>query len=151
MTSLETDALRDLICAKRECLLELRDMVRRQLELIDKEEMTALLDLLAAKQRVLTRLQRIEAALHPFRNQDPEQRRWRSREDRRRCAEQLQQCETLLAEIINQEKCGEGLLIRRRDAAASRLRQAHFVSRARETYTCQPPGQTNQLDLHSDG
>ena len=46
MPTLETDILADLIRAKRECLLQLRDLGRKQLELIDEGDMTALLDLL---------------------------------------------------------------------------------------------------------
>ena len=150
MAALETDVLAELIGSKRECLLSLRDMGRRQLELIAEGDMTALLDVLAAKQRFLTKLQQIENALDPFRSQDPETRRWPAPEDRARCAERLQQCETLLAEIVGQEKCSEGALIRRRDEAAIRLQGAHQASQVRGAYTAQPVGRTNQLDLQSD-
>jgi hypothetical protein len=125
-------------------------MGRRQLELIDQQDMTALLDVLTTKQRVLTKLQQIERALDPFRGQAPEQRRWRTAEDRRLCTEQLHQCERLLAEIISQEKCSEGALLRRRDEAASRLQRAHLAGQAREAYTAQPHSRVKQIDLLSN-
>jgi hypothetical protein len=150
MTASETDVLAELICNKRECLLRLRDMGRRQLELIEEADMTGLLDLLATKQHSLLRLQQIERALDPFRDQDPDRRRWRDPGDRARCAEQLQQCERLLAEIVGQEKHSEGLLTRRRDEAAARLQGAHFAGQARGAYSAPPNRPVSQLDLHSD-
>ena len=150
MTALQTDILAQLICAKRECLLQLRELGRRQLDLIEAGEMAALLEVLATKQRSLEQLQRIEKALDPFRDQDPQQRRWRSEEDRRRCAEQLQECETLLGEIVSQEKCSEGELIHRRDVAATRLQGVHLAGQVRGAYTASPAEHVSQLDLRSE-
>lgn len=150
MAAFETDALAELIRAKRACLTQLREMGRRQLELIDAGDMAALLDLLAAKQPLLTKLQEIETGLDRFRGQDPDRRRWRRPTDRDACTEQLRQCEALLAEIVSQEKCSESALRRRRDEAASRLQIAHSASRAREAYTARPHGPINQLDLLSN-
>jgi hypothetical protein len=144
----DTRLLAELIRGKRECLLQLRDLGRRQIELIDEGNITALLEVLTAKQRPLERLQQIERALDPFRGQDPDRRRWPTSEDRRLCTEQLQQCERLLAEIISQERCSEGALLQRRDEAASRLQEAHFAGQAREAYTGQPDRQAKQIDLY---
>jgi hypothetical protein len=145
----ETDILGDLIRAKRECLLQLRDMGRRQSGLIDEGNMTALLDILAAKQRPLVTLQRIERALDPFRRQDPEKREWRTPALRAQCAEQLEECETLLAEIISQEKCCEAAMVRRRDETALRLQGAHLADHARQAYVPQTDIPLSQLDLFS--
>ena len=146
----ETDILKDLIRVKRECLVQLRDMGRKQLALIDEGNMTSLMDILAAKQRPLVTLQRIERALDPFRSQDPERRDWRSAGDRAQCAEQLKQCETLLAEIVSQEKCCEAALICRRDEAAARLQGAHLAGHARHAYLPLADAQLSQLDLFSE-
>jgi hypothetical protein len=150
MSAPDTDILADLVRAKRSCLIQLRDAGRRQLELIDGGNMTALLDLLAAKQRTIVQLQRVERALDPFRGQDPDARRWRTPQDRAACCEQLQQCETLLGEIISQEKCSESNLTRRRDVAAVRLQGAHLAGVARGAYTAQPQTNVSQLDLLSE-
>ena len=77
-------------------------------------------------------------------------RRWRSPEDRSRCAGQLQECETLLGEIVSQEKCSEGELIHRRDKAATRLQGVHLAGQVRGAYTAPPAEQVNQLDLRSE-
>ena len=150
MSSHETDILGDLIRVKRECLLQLRDMGRKQLSLIEEENMTSLMDVLAAKQRPLVTLQRIQRALAPFRNQDPEKRVWRSPGDREQCAEQLQQCENLLAEIVSQEKCCEAALVHRRDEAAARLQDAHLAGHARHAYLPQSDTPLSQLDIFSE-
>jgi hypothetical protein len=146
----QTDVLKDLIRVKRECLLQLREMGRRQLALIEEGDLTSLMDVLAAKQRPLVTLQRIERALDLFRNQDPQQREWRSAADRVQCAEQLKQCETLLAEIVSQEKCCEIALIRRRDEAAARLQGAHLAGHARHAYLPQAGAWPSQLDIVSE-
>ena len=150
MTTLETDTLAELIRTKHACLLRLSDMGHRQGELIDAGNMTALLDMLAHRQRLLVQLQQIERALGPFRNQDADNRHWRSEEDRRACAEQLRQCEALLGEIIDREKRNETTLKRRRDEVALQLKGAHAAEVARGAYTATPQHGVNQLDLLSD-
>jgi len=146
----ETDILKDLIRVKRECLLQLRDMGRKQQAFIEEGNISALMDILAAKQRPLVTLQRIERALDPFRGQVAEKRVWRSAADRAQCAEQLQHCETLLAEIVSREKCCEAALIRRRDEAAARLQGAHLAGQARHAYLPETNAPLSQLDLFSE-
>ena len=65
MTNLPTDILMQLVRAKYTCLVQLRDLGRRQLELIDQGNVTGLLDALSVKQKPLSDIQRIEKALGP--------------------------------------------------------------------------------------
>ncbi len=146
----DTEILKDLIRVRRECLMQLRDMGRKQLALIEEGNMTSLMEVLASKQRPLVTLQRIERALDPFRNQDPQERVWRSAGDREQCVEQLKQCENLLAEIVSQEKSSEAALIRRRDEAAARLQGAHLAGHARQAYLPQAHMPLPNLDLFSE-
>jgi hypothetical protein len=150
MATIDTDLLAELIERKLECLVKLQEMGKRQFDFTRADRMTELLDVLAAKQRVLTRLQRIEQELAPFRDQDPSQRRWRTSKQRQRCAQQLKQCETLLAEIIAQEKQSEGELIRRRDDLADRLQGIHMASQARGAYTAESHPPVSRIDLASE-
>ncbi len=146
--SLSTDLLGDLIRRKHNCLLHLRDLGQRQLALVRRGSMDELLDVLAAKQHLLVELQRIERGLDPFRQEDPDERTWRSAEERQRCAEELARCDSLLAEIMTQEKQSEQELIRRRDEAARRLQGAHTAAQARQAYTEDAPAPAG-LDLTS--
>ncbi len=150
MTALETDLLAELIRRKQECLVQLREMGRHQLALIQQESMAALMDLLGTKQRMLIRLEQVERALDPFRGQDPETRTWRSSESRRACREAIQACEALLAEILALERQSEQELTRRRDETARRLRCAQGASEARGAYAALATPAVTQLDLTSE-
>ena len=151
MTPLETDTLSELIRQKRDLLLRLRNMGKRQMEFVAEGEMTQLLDVLAAKQRVLGNLQRVERGLDPFRSQDPETRVWRSAEARAECSELLDECQRLLGETVEQERQSEAALTVRRDEAAVRL---HTVARGRlrtGAYTHYGQTSVGHLDLSSEG
>jgi hypothetical protein len=150
MTKLETEILADLLAAKHICLVQMRDIGRRQLEVIDGGDMTSLLDLLSVKQRMLVQLQRIERTLEPFRSQDPEQRQWRTPQHRQACRGQIQQCEGLLAEIMSQEKVCESALRHRRDQAAVQLQDVQLAGRARGAYAAESQQPSSQLDLSSE-
>jgi len=149
MTNLSTDLLMQLVQARYTCLRQLRDLGRRQLDLIDEGKITALLDLLSVKQKPLCDIQRIEKALDPFRGQDPEQRSWRSVHDRAECARLVEQCETLLKEIVAQEKQCETIMIQKRDAAAIQLQQLRSAGRAQGAYTASSGTDIRQIDMSS--
>jgi len=150
MADYETDRLADLIQRKLRCLERLSEMGGKQLEIVSKGSMAALLDVLAAKQRVLNELQQVERALDPFRRQDPPRRTWRSPEKRRQCAAMIDACEELLSRIVAQEKRSEHDLIVRRDEAADKLQKAHVAGRARQAYTERTTAGPSRIDLSSE-
>jgi len=150
MTALETDLLAELIQRKHACLTQLCLMGRKQYDTVVDGSMTDLLEILAAKQRVLADLQRVQRALAPFQGQDPEQRQWSSPERRQACAVQLGQCEALLRDIVEQEKRSEQELEARRDRAAVQLQEVHTASQARGAYTGRPQPSARRLDLTSE-
>ena len=147
---LETDILTELLGKKHELLVQLRDAGLRQMELIDNGDMTQLLKLLSSKQRVLNGLQAAERQLDPFRHQQPERRTWRSPADRDRCARLAACCESLLAEVVEQEKRGESRLIAHRDRVAVQLEGAHRAAQARNAYGEGSAHEFRQLDLSSE-
>jgi hypothetical protein len=148
-SAFETDRLAELAGRRHECLSQLHALSRRQLELIDQEDMTQLLGVLAAKQRVLGELQEVERGLDPFRGQSPEERRWRTPETRRQCAELIARSETLFAEILRREKEGEEQMRRRRDETAVRLQGARAATQARSAYAGES-ARARRLDLSSE-
>jgi hypothetical protein len=150
MNAFETDQLAQWIRQKHRCLVQLHELGGRQLRLIDEGNMTDLLMVLSAKQQLITELDRIERKLDPFRPQKPDERRWRCEEDRARCARQIEQCESLFAEIVAQEKRGEQLLRRRRDEVSARLDTAQTAGHAHHAYTASDAPRANQLDLSSE-
>jgi hypothetical protein len=134
MDRLDTDVLAQLVADKLECLSQLRALGVRQLEAIAADDLTALLRVLAGKQRLLARLQELEPALAPFRDQPPEARVWRDPADRQRCARMAELCAALLAELVEQERQSESRLLVRRDQAAAQLQGLHRRGEAQAAY-----------------
>ena len=145
----ETDLLLELIGLKQNCLEQLRVLGVRQLELIELEDMTQLLNVLAAKHHLLAELQQLERRLDPFRGQDPRARRWRTLELHERCARLVASSEQLFREVLEQERVAETSLRRHRDEAAARLHGAQLASQARGAYLPQTP-HSGRLDVISE-
>jgi flagellar biosynthesis/type III secretory pathway chaperone len=150
MSLTETDNLAQLIERRHACLNQLRELVCRQRELIGAGELTHLLTVLAAKQRLLSELTATERALDPFRQQDPAARQWSSAADREHCARLAADCQSLLAEIVTQEQDSEAEMNRRRQATVESLEHVHTAGAARGAYAAGAEPQRSQLDLSSE-
>jgi hypothetical protein len=145
-----TERLAELVRAKHACLTQLHGLGKRQLIVIADGDISLLLNLLSAKQSLLAELQTIERGLDPFRQQDPDERRWASATDRQRSSQVLEQCEMLLKDILAQEKQSEQQLCQRRDEAAARLQGSHLAFQARGAYHSDPGMRVGQLDLSTE-
>jgi alpha-D-ribose 1-methylphosphonate 5-triphosphate diphosphatase PhnM len=130
----ETDLLAELAFRRHGLLVQLRELGRRQLELIEQGDMTQLIHLLSAKHHLLAELQQVEKRLDPYRAQNPDSRRWRTAKLREECAEVVAKSNGLLQEILDQEKRGATSLQKHRDEAAARLQMAHSAGHARAAY-----------------
>jgi hypothetical protein len=149
-TAMDTELLAGLVRARRACLERLRDLGRQQSEMIEKGDMTSLLEVLSAKHRPLAELRRIERALDPFRSEDPDERRWASPAARAACARLIDQCNGVLAEIVRREQQCEALLVQKRDETAARLVRFHQASQVRGAYIARPAPRVSQIDLSSE-
>ena len=145
----DTKQLAGLVQRKQECLGRLLALGRKQMELIQQDQISGLLDLLVVKQRALAELQQVERAMDPHRQESPENRRWAVPEDRQRCAQRLEQCEQTLREIVALETRSQDELTRRRDAAADQLQGMHMAGVARAAYQTEPLLVNTRLDLSS--
>ncbi|MCA9245968.1 MAG: hypothetical protein KDA42_02605 [Planctomycetales bacterium] len=145
-----TAELAALIGRKHDCLVQLRDLGKRQLELVESGDMPQLLKVLAAKGHLIALLQSLERELEPYRTEEPESRRWQSAQLRADTSAKSTACQTLLAEIIAQEKAAEGRMSHRRDEAATRLQGAHVAAAARNAYQSEHSHGRAMLDLSSD-
>lgn len=146
----ETDVLAELIGKKLAVLEQLRDLSRRQSDLIADGQMQRLLGLLAAKQRLLAELQKLQKQLEPFRQQDPEARSWRSAAERQRCRQLVERSEAILGEIMLIEKQSESEMVRRRDDAKARLESLHSSADATRAYIQPPTPPHSTFDLCSE-
>jgi flagellar biosynthesis/type III secretory pathway chaperone len=161
-----TERLADLVRKKRQVLTQLRDLGLREAALVDDGDTNSLLQLATAKQHLVTALQMVERQLHPYRDEDAEQRVWRNAEDRQACATLADECRDLLAEVIALEKNHEHAMLRRRDRLAAQLRDSNTARQAAGAYrqyrtdpasrsnlapTRPPvPTTTGQLDITTD-
>ena len=142
-----SDELAKLISVKYDILQQLRELSRRQIEIVESTDMDRLLTVLAAKQLLLKDLQNVELQLDPFRPDDPELRQWRTANEREQCRQIAKRCEALLQEIMLMEKRCETVLTTRRDQVAARLDEAHGASEARRAYSEPHLPKRNRIDL----
>ena len=147
---METDGLAKRMDEKLAVLLQLRDLSRRQSDLIAAENMTRLLAVLSAKQTLLVELQRIQTQLKPYQHEDPATRAWRSASDRDRCRDVTQRCASLLSEIMLLERRSEMELKQHRDAAARRLTSSHSSAEATRAYLGAGTSGPRRLDIYSE-
>lgn len=147
VSQLTCKQLEGLVAKRHLCLTQLRDLGRKQSELIAGGEMGALLRLISAKNQLIVALQAIERELAPYHAQDPEQRKWSSDADRTRCAAQAAECRQLLEEVMQMERDNEARMIRRRDQVATRLQTAQQANNARGAYQAQQ--RSHPLDPHT--
>jgi hypothetical protein len=134
MARSDTKELAALIGAKLKLVEILCRLGKQQLALIEAGELTGLVKLLAAKETVLAQLRVVEAALDPFRHEDPEQRQWPGAAERAACQARADRCNALLAETLELERQGEAAMLRRRDATSAALAGAHTAADARLAY-----------------
>jgi hypothetical protein len=135
-----TEQLASLIAKKHEVLVQLCAVGARQTDLVASGEIAGLLKLLAAKQHLINGLQQLERELKPYYAGDPDQRVWRSPDERARCAKQAAECNTLLEEIVRLEKIGADKMDARKNEVAQQLQQVHAAAHVRNAYQAQSRG-----------
>lgn len=143
---MDTDVLAQLIEAKRQLLEQLHQLAVRQSSLVEAEDMTRLLSLLAVKQRLLESLQAVEQQLAPFYEEDPEQRPWPTPERRQEARLAADRCNELLGLIMQVEQGCDSRLRRRRDEAATRLHHFHASQHVTQAYLDVPGESGGQFD-----
>jgi flagellar biosynthesis/type III secretory pathway chaperone len=131
---LRTTQLAALITAKQQVLEILVQLGRKQIGFITSGDTNSLLKLLAGKQSVISHLQKIEQAMTPFRDEDPNQRVWESPAHRTACQVRAEQCNALLGEAMQLEQTAEKAMIQRRDASEAALTSVQMGADARAAY-----------------
>jgi hypothetical protein len=150
MSALDTELLLNLIRARHGCLKQLCELGKYQLRYINENNVTALLDVLAAKQKPLDDVRRIERALDPYRSQDPEKRVWPSTTERSKAAALIKECDAMLAEVFARDKQCESLLVEQREAMGIQLQARRSAGRARGAYNAIESPLARRLDLSSN-
>jgi hypothetical protein len=134
----KTEQLAALVAAKQHVLEILVQLSRRQLEVIATGDMTLLMKVLSAKQTVMSQLQTIEREMTPFRDENPDERVWRSPEDRTACQARAERCNSLLTEALRLEQQAEQAMVEKRDATGATLAAMQTAADARMAYAAIP-------------
>jgi hypothetical protein len=134
----KTEQLAALVAAKQHVLEILVQLSKRQLEVIGTGDISLLMKVLSAKQTVMNQLQTIEGEMKPFRDENPEERVWRSAEDRTACQARAERCNALLAEALALEQQAEQAMVEKRDAAGATLAAVQTAADARFAYASNP-------------
>jgi hypothetical protein len=129
-----TERLTELINKKHVVLAQLRDVGRRQMDLVNGGDVADLLALLGTKQQLISGLQTLEQDLTPYYAEDPDSRAWPSSQHRAACARQAAECNVMLEEIVAMEKRGAEKMIVRRNEVAEQLQQAHAATQIASAY-----------------
>lgn len=132
-----TEQLAELIRQKHQVLVQLREIGRRQTDLVNGGEITSLLKLLAGKQHLIVALQKLESELKPYYGQNPDARIWQSPADRTQCAMLASECNAILEEIVALEKQGAEQMNARKNEVAEQLQQVHAAAHVRNAYQAQ--------------
>jgi hypothetical protein len=143
---MDTELLLALMERKCEVLTQLCALGRRQLALIEENNIADLLDVFEAKRQLVAQLHETQRQLVPFSQQSPESRVWQSPLHRDRCARFIERGDALLAEVFQQEHRGMEQLRELRDAAAHRLNSVHRATAA-EAYARDEARSHRHLDL----
>ncbi|MDR1385157.1 MAG: hypothetical protein LBJ67_15105 [Planctomycetaceae bacterium] len=130
----DTKRFFQLVRKKHEWLIRIRECSRRQLQYVGEENLGALLELLAAKQKLLLEIEGVDKELAIYRVDDPEERVWSSPEIRRQCRETVTQCDTLIREILDTDGLAEQQLTEKKEAAGRQLKQLDNSARVQKAY-----------------
>ncbi|MFQ5734525.1 MAG: flagellar export chaperone FlgN, partial [Planctomycetaceae bacterium] len=133
---------------RREYCRALLDLSRRQRAFIAESNYSELMSVIGRKQRVLGRLDALK-------QQDPALvANWKSRRAelsaaaRNRCEELLHETESILANLIAEEKTCTDELTRRRDETSRQLAETSSGRRAHRAYGTPQPDEHRYLDVN---
>lgn len=131
---LSTKKLAELVSRKHDVLLQLSDVGQRQRRIVEEGDTGTLLQLLAAKQKLISALQELEREMAPFHAEDPDARVWPTGEDRARCAAEAAECNQLLEQVVALEKESADRMTVRKNEVAAQLRHVYAAGQARDAY-----------------
>lgn len=129
-----TDKLYQLCEQRLHVLQQIRALTLQQYDQVHTLETDQLLSLLAQKQHLLDEIQSIQAQLIPYQQEDPDSRRWSSKERRAQCREWMEQGQGILKDLVALEAASIEALSQQRDGVASELQLYRSSQEVRSAY-----------------
>lgn len=143
----ETQRISELFERQYELLAALHVLAQQQSECIGVDDVEVLLSLLARKQPLLEELLALQAELKIFREQDPDQRVWRSPSERQKCLETQCKCSQMHREIVQLESATLSAIESHRNAIAAQLQDGRDASLANTAYSTDSLLEESTFDL----
>jgi len=132
MRAEDVHTLKSGLDREEEIYASLRDLSRRQGEIIEQEEgVETLMEVLARKQALINEIETIEDDLAPVKEAWEQTRETQERSVREEVEERVARLQTVLAELLELEEKGRSLLERQQQAVASEIKK---VGRNREAH-----------------
>ena len=119
----DSEHLFQLVGHKLERLEQLHACSANQMQYVDTDDMGAILEILAAKQRLLIEIEGIDQQIAQYHVDDPEDRVWPTQEMREYCRERISRCDRLVRETLEYDRFAEQRLIEKRETAKQQLQQ----------------------------
>ena len=109
----------------------------KQWNIAQSGDVTFLLEILARKQRAFEMFEELERQLDPYRNIEPQDRRWDCEQDRLDCDAANRHCKKLLEDILALDTQSEAELARQKDEAHRQLQVIDTSGKAATAYARQ--------------
>ncbi|TWU50893.1 FlgN protein [Rubripirellula tenax] len=144
--------LSELFERRFDMLSQLLELSEKQIKAIDENRMSDLMRILSDKQQPITQLVQIGQSLANAVGEDPTARVWSSPEERQRCRNQQQQCESMHDQLLAIEADCEVKLVANRASAQEKLQRHDSVRVAATSYaqSQNAPPSGGSLDLSSN-
>ena len=147
----DTAKLATLVQQKHDVLSQLHALATRQLTLAEEGDSGVMISLIATKQGFIDALMAIEKALAPYRSESPDERVWKSQEERARVAALSQECNELLNELMSLDRLGLERVQARQQQTKIQIDSAHQAASARTAYLTTAPSTPQSIDIASNG
>ena len=151
MQALSTHLLQSAIERKLHLLRTIKHMTLRQMSLIQEQDVDALLVLLNQKNEAMRSLAEVQAKLLPFQNDGADSRTWDNPNDKATAKSNLQECNRLIAELMEMENHSINNLSRDQRIVATQLKQVHSSLSVDRAYSDASVDADSQLSLSLEG
>ena len=150
----DSEHLFQLVGQKLERLEQLHACSGNQMQYINADDMGAILEILAVKQRLLIEIEGIDQQIVQYHVDDPEERAWPTQEMREQCREWISHCDCLVRETLEYDQLAEQRLTEKRNAAKQQLLRftdtAHVQGAYRQHKSRSATPDSARLDLDSE-
>lgn len=129
-----TKKLQELGNLKLHLLRSARELSIQQVEVMQSDDVATLLTVLSRKSEILDTLKTLQKELDPYRNQQPEDRRWDSAEGQAACRTTFEEIDRLLEELSQMDNQALDQMTQQRDAMASQIAQFATAEAVQNAY-----------------